>query len=366
LSETKQKANLVIQTAFLGDLLLSIPLLKKIKLQSPLPLILVCRNGVGDILLRTGLVDQVFEIKKGDKATYSKALENLKNFELDHVYVPHQSTRTHLFVSKLKAKTKIGFSNWWNFLVFDQRIERNKKLPDAIRQLSLASLEDKDLALKISDYEKTNRAFKLREDSKMSDPPTWASMSIREKLLDDKSTWSRFLERSGLSAHREKKWVLIFPGSVWATKKWTEEGFMDVAKKMQASGYEILLMGASDEKELCARIQAQVPGSHLLAGETSIYESALIISRAALAIGNDSASMHLASAAETPLVSIFGPTVIEFGYRPWSERAYLVQNTEISCRPCGPHGHRECPIGTHACMKQITSQKVLEVAQKAF
>lgn len=345
-------------------MLLSIPLLKRIRLKSDNSLALVCRQGVGDFFLKTGLVDHIFEIKKGDGQSYKKIISELNSLNLAEVFVPHQSLRTHFFISNLRAQKKIGYASWWNFLFFDQRIKRDKTLPDAIRQLSLLSGQDQDLAKLISEYKSAGQAYVVNSKNQMSAPPSWASMSMKEKLIEDKSTWSRWLEKSGLSAYREKPWVSFFPGSVWNTKRWTEEGFIELAKNIQNLGHQVLLMGAPEESDLCKRIHFAVPGSHMLAGQTSIYESALVLAHCALVVGNDSASMHLASAAEAPLVAVFGPTVVEFGYRPWSQQAYLAQNNQVSCRPCGPHGHHKCPIGTHACMKDLSAQKVLEVTQE--
>jgi heptosyltransferase-2 len=55
--------------------------------------------------------------------------------------------------------------------------------------------------------------------------------------------------------------------------------------------------------------------------------------------------------------------VIEFGYRPWQNQTFIMQDSGLACRPCGPHGHRQCPLGTHACMKNITAEKVFQLAQ---
>jgi len=73
--------------------------------------------------------------------------------------------------------------------------------------------------------------------------------------------------------------------------------------------------------------------------------------------------MHLGSTAGTPTVSIFGPTILEFGYRPWNARAEIVQ-IDLSCRPCGKHGAKKCPLGTHACMKGISSRVVITAADR--
>ncbi len=355
--------NVVIQTAFLGDLLLSIPLLKRIRSLSDEPLALVCRHGLGDFFLKVGLVDQVFEIQKGEAKTYEKAANDLNQLDLKTIFVPHQSLRTHLFLSQLKAVNKVGFSSWWNHFFLTVRIKKDLALPEAIRLQSLLIQSDPGLAPLIKKYKHTRGAYKVTEGL-LSAPPPWSAMGLKDKFLDDKSTWARFLERRGLSARRGKPWVLIFPGSVWATKRWTAQGFGEVSRKLLERGFEVFLMGAPNEERLCEEVAAMAPGSYMLAGQTTIYESALMLARAALVIGNDSASMHLAACAETPLISLFGPTVIEFGFRPWSDQAYLVQRSGLPCRPCGPHGHQECPLTTHRCMKEISSESVLALVKK--
>ena len=355
--------NLVIQTAFLGDLLLSIPLLKRIKASHQEPLALVCRHGLGEFFLKTKLVDSVFEIQKGDSKSYQKVAAELNLLDLKNIYVPHQSLRTHLFISKLKSANKVGFATWWNRFFLTDRIKRDSSLPDAIRQQSLLQNSDRELKNLIKNYKISENPYQITQ-SLLSKPPAWSSMSLKNQVIEDKSTWARFLERRGLSAKRDKPWVLIFPGSVWATKRWTVDGFGDLAKKLIEKNYEVFLMGAPNEERLCKEVAALAPGTYILAGQTTIYESAMMLARAALVIGNDSASMHLATCTETPLISVFGPTVIEFGYRPWSAESYIVQQSDLACRPCGPHGHRECPIKTHACMKGIQSRTVLALANQ--
>ena len=100
-------ANVFIQTAFLGDLLLSIPLMKKIKeLWPDQKLILVCRKGIGEFFAKTGIVDEVFEIKKGDGESYRRVLESLKSTSVNKVISPHESLRTAFFVRQIKAQEK--------------------------------------------------------------------------------------------------------------------------------------------------------------------------------------------------------------------------------------------------------------------
>jgi len=323
-------------------------------------LALVCRKGLGDFFLQTKLVDHVYEIKKGDKESYRKILQDLKNVE--RIISPHQSLRTGFFCKQIQAKEKISYSSWWNFLIFSKRISRNKNLPDPLRQLSLLCEDDESLRSLIENYLKRETPYKTQGHGKLSEPPAWASMSLRSSVMANETIFKNLRDRFSLEGFSASKTVLLFPGSVWATKRWTKEGFVKTGQALQQQGYQIYLMGGPGEEELAEQVAQQIPQAVSLAGKTSIFESTQLIARSSLVIANDSASAHLASVCETPLLTIFGPTVLEFGYRPWSAQSYVVQKAELPCRPCGKHGHKVCPIKTHVCMKAISAAEVLESA----
>lgn len=353
-----------MQTAFLGDLLLSIPLFKRArKLWPEQKLFLVCRKGFGDFFKHTGLVDEIFEIKKGDRASYAKVLTQLRDHKIDHLISPHESWRTVFFCRQIRAKKKITYKKFFKSFFFDDLIERDYRLPDSLRQVSLLSNEDLDLKQKLAHYVQNGLPYQVQEQGLLTAPPDWSSMALREQFISDGKALSQIQQRCGLNELNLKKSVLIFPGSVWATKRWTESGFIEVGKALQAQGHPILVMGGPGEEELSARVAAQIPQAIFMAGKTSIYESALLIAQAALVIGNDSAASHMASMCETPLIALFGPTIIEFGYRPWSAQTYLLETRGLPCRPCGKHGHKVCPIGTHECMKKISASAVIKRAE---
>jgi heptosyltransferase II len=134
---------LVIQTAFLGDVLLSIPTLLRLKSLYPgSELTLLCRKGVGEIFRELRLADVVIELNKKDSKEFSKTFKDLKQKTFDLLICPHQSYRSAFMVAQIKAKEKIGFKEWWSKVLFTKSLERNMNLPDALRQLSLLTFID--------------------------------------------------------------------------------------------------------------------------------------------------------------------------------------------------------------------------------
>lgn len=363
MSQSGRSIRVIVQTAFLGDLLLAVPLMRKTKTLFPHEdLHLVCRKGLGDFFQKTGLVDQVHEVTKGDASSYARVQKDLQHYSILQVISPHSSFRTALFVRGLSSKRKTAFAGWWKKFFFDETIVRNAKLPDPVRQLQLLSSQDHNLAEDIHQYARSERAYRRDDDGHLSSVPLWAKVSLRAQILGEGEEWIRLSKRLSWTHFEGRPKVLLFPGSVWATKRWTEQGFIESGRRLAEQGAAVIVMGAPNEVEISQRVAAGIPGAVSWAGQTSLFESALVIAHADLVIGNDSASIHLASLCETPLIAVFGPTVIEFGFRPWSDQAWVVDKKGLSCRPCGPHGHHRCPRGTHECMRNLSSQEVSKLA----
>ncbi len=150
------------------------------------------------------------------------------------------------------------------------------------------------------------------------------------------------------------------PGAKWATKRWTEEGFVEVGKKVISElGSRVLLFGGPDEKGLCERIAESIgEGAFSVAGKTGLKEAAALIKRCNVFVSNDSGPMHIATAVGTPVVAIFGPTVQGFGFSPLGKS--VVVEKELKCRPCSLHGSESCPKGHLECMKGIAADSVFE------
>jgi heptosyltransferase-2 len=296
---------------------------------------------LGDFFLRQGLVDEILVVDKKSGPGRKAALARLWRERWNVVLVPHQSVRTALWMSRVHADEKVSFRTWWNFPFFSRRVVRPLDLPDALRQLSLMAPVDSSLAERFATDEIETLKNPIEQSPlRLVPPPEWASMQV-------------------LTPKPDGRRIYMAPGSVWATKRWSGRGYEEVARALLTRGFEVILVGSPDERELCAAIAAHVPGVQNQAGKTSLADLVSELARGTAMICNDSGAMHAAAAAGLPTVAVFGPTTLDLGFRPWNSRAVVVQKI-LSCRPCGKHGPQVCPIGTHECMQTLPAAEVLK------
>jgi heptosyltransferase-2 len=157
------------------------------------------------------------------------------------------------------------------------------------------------------------------------------------------------------------KVVAIAPGSRWFTKRWPVQYYNDLIQKLTAQHISIVLIG--DEQDRTLAIEQAETVLNLI-GRTTLLELAELLRRCDLLISNDSAPIHIASAFDTFILAIFGPTTRELGFFPWSRNSTVIENKGLACRPCGLHGGNRCPKKHFKCMLEITPQRVYEEAVK--
>lgn len=343
----KNKTILVVQTAFIGDVFLSIPFLLQIKnLYPEHQLILVCRPGLKNFFLNEKIVNEVWEIQKGDAKSYNQLVQKSCLLNIEHLFTLHRSFRSSWFSLRLKAQNKYGFNGGIRNLIFSRTAPYEKSWPDVLRQLYLLTAAGHNFLKNTQEYGKLNLKLNLKPDSKNSE----FQLAHIPKEFQFKNNF--------LDAQSKK--IALFPGSVWKTKEWTIEGYTDLAQKLIDEKYEVHIFGAAHESTLAEQIKQAVPEVFIETGKFNLYESILALKNYRLVICNDSSPSHFSAYLGIPVVAIFGPTVLDFGFRPWLNAARVVENISMDCRPCGPHGHKECPLGHHLCMKTVSSDMVFK------
>jgi heptosyltransferase-2 len=157
----------------------------------------------------------------------------------------------------------------------------------------------------------------------------------------------------------------VNPGSVWATKRWSDKGFARAIQLIKQSyDCEVLLFGGPADAAVTARIQDLCGGASVnLAGKIGLREMPAALRLCRVLITNDSAPMHMAVACGVPTVAIFCATTPALGFYPYAANSIVLEKA-LSCRPCGSHGGRRCPLGTEDCIRLISPTHVLEAVVK--
>lgn len=165
-----------------------------------------------------------------------------------------------------------------------------------------------------------------------------------------------------MSQYKTSAYITISPGSLWFTKKYPEEKWIEFISSVNDK-LNIYLLGSQEDAKLCTQIIEKATNDKCLniAGKLSFLESAVLMKDALMNFVNDSAPLHLASSVNAPVTAIFCSTVPEFGFGPLSERSFIVQTKKVlDCKPCGNHGLNKCPEGNFECALTIENEQLLE------
>jgi heptosyltransferase-2 len=157
-----------------------------------------------------------------------------------------------------------------------------------------------------------------------------------------------------------KNYIGLSPGSKHFTKCWPKEYFIELGNDLTAKGFNVAVIGGKDDISICSYVSERIKGSINLSNENDLFQTAANIKQCIAVVCNDSGLMHVTAATGTFLIAIFGSTVKEFGFVPYHATNLLLENKSLSCRPCSHIGLSECPRKHFKCMKEILPNTVLE------
>ncbi|MCG6193833.1 glycosyltransferase family 9 protein [Leptospira sp. FAT2] len=329
---------LLIQTAFLGDLILTTSFFREVKKKYPNSHLTVLVNkGTEAVLEANPHIDRLIPLdKKEFKKSFWKFfsfLFGLRKERYTLCLLPHFSFRSTLIGFASGAKVRIGYeSAGFSFLL-------TKKIPRPIRGMH----EAEKLFSLLYDKEEVSKIPKRPE-------LFWKEESVfRVRVL---------MKENGLEPGN---FVLLAPSSVWETKRMPAPKFRVLGERLaKETGKKVVLIGSKADVELCEEVGAGYAIN--LAGKTNLPELSFLVSKAALMVSNDSSPIHFASAFNIPTLAVFGATVPDFGYTPLSDSSYISEIQGLYCRPCGIHGGRVCPEGHFRCMKEQDTDKLFETS----
>ena len=334
---------LLLQTSFLGDTVLTLPLIDEIKRRFPVKkLTLLCQPASRELLQDHPGIDEIIvdDKKNADRgfAGLRAKARALQAHGFTIALTPHKSLRSALMLYWAEIPCRVGFRQSKGWFFFHKRVDRDPSRHDVERNLSILIA----FGVRVKDC---RREIELPVSAKTHE-------AVNRRL-------------TGIGIKEDDVVIGVCPGSVWPTKRWSIAGFAELIRLIkQRMACAILLFGGPEDALVVEEIQNRSGRAAInLVDRIGLRELPAAISRCALFVTNDSGPMHIAVARRIPTVAIFCATTPELGFFPYTENAIVV-GKNLSCRPCGTHGGRRCPLGHAHCIEQIQAQTVLEAAEK--
>ncbi|MES2306957.1 MAG: glycosyltransferase family 9 protein [Gemmatimonadota bacterium] len=318
---------LVIQTAFLGDVILTTPLLTALAAEFG-PVDVVTTPGAAALLESHPAVRKVVQHDKhrserGIRGVLRLA-RRLRAEGYARAYLPHRSWRSGLAAQLAGIPERIGFDSAPAHWTYTRTVHRDPNLHEVPRLLALAGAPDE------------------------------FAVSLGISYADDAAA-AAWLDLAGVP----KEFVALAPGSIWGTKRWGK--FPELAAELDIF---VVTVGGPEDRALGDTVVAAArSGGINAAGALPLRVSAALLGRARALVSNDSAPMHMAQAVGTPVVALFGPTIPAFGFAPRGPDDVVLEVIDLNCRPCSSHGPKVCPLGHHHCMTRLDVLRVLEALQ---
>ena len=320
---------LIIQTAYIGDVILATAVAEKLHLHYPDAQIdFVLRKGNEGLLQNHPFIKTVFVWDKKEnkiKNLFSISRQVGAN-KYDTVINLHRYSSSGIIAGYSGAKQIIGFDKNPLSFLFTKKIKH-------------------DIGTGKHEVERNQQLIESITDSVFARPKLYPTKENVESV----------------KKYKDHKYVCLAPTSVWFTKQYPKEKWVEFCDQLPAH-LTIYLLGAPNDSDACNWIKNNSTNKNIvnLAGKLNFLESAALMKDADMNYVNDSAPMHIASAMNAKTTAIFCSTVPSFGFGPLSDDSQIIETKEtLDCRPCGLHGHKECPKGHFKCGFTIETRELL-------
>ena len=324
---------LIIQTAFIGDVVLATALVEKLaQYYKDAQIDFLVRKGNESLLVNNPHLHETLIWNKKEKkiSNLFKILKQIRKNRYDKVITLQRFFSTGLLTALSKGRETIGF---------------NKNPLSFLFSISIKHIINNNGKVR-HEVERNNDLIKAFTDDVFNRPKLYPS-------ANDFSIVEPFCRQP---------YVTMTPGSVWFTKQYPPEKWIELINSFP-SAYKIYLLGGKENTTECENIRSSSTNNNveILSGKLSFLQSTALMKTAAMNYVNDSAPLHFASAVNAPVTAVFCSTIPAFGFTPLSDVSFIVETTEaLSCRPCGLHGKKECPEKHFKCAWGINTDQLLK------
>lgn len=310
------KKILIIRFSSIGDIVLTTPVVRCLKLQTGAEIHFLTKRPFKGILENNPYITKVHTLEKEVK----EVIDELKREDFDHIIDLHNNIRSAQTKRSLGKPSssfkKLNFKKW---LLVNFKID---KMP-------AAHVVDR--------YMDTVSSLNVVNDNKGLDYfiPSGDEVLITS-LPDSHQTYIGFVI-----------------GAKHFTKQLPVEKIISICKKLNQP---IILLGGKEDSERAIQIEKAVgPLIFNACGKYNLNQSASLVRQARKIITHDTGLMHIAAAFKKEIISVWGNTVPAFGFTPYlpAPNSKIVEVKGLSCRPCSKIGYDKCPKGHFKCMKNI-------------
>jgi heptosyltransferase-2 len=329
---------LILQTAFLGDVVLTTPLFRALKRAFPQArLTLLTTPEARPLVEEDPHLDAILTYDKKGKEPMRRVIGKIRAGRFDALVSAHRSYRSSLLALFSGIPVRVGYAQSGFSWAYNRRVDRRMEFHEVDRILALLP----ELGVEPEPGDRVlNAGFTDKEAAQVAEVLREAGVEEGERLIG------------------------LCPGSVWATKRWMPEGFAAVGRHFLEKGYRPVIVGGPDDRAVAEEVARLVgPQAVNTAGRTPLKVLAAWVDRFDVFVSNDSAPLHVAAARGTPTVAVFGATVRSLGFYPFHARSRVVE-VDLPCRPCGLHGGKSCPEGHFRCMGDIRPEAVIAACEE--
>lgn len=325
------KKFLVIQTASIGDVILATAVGEKLHSYYPDSQIdMMIKKGYESLFAKHPYINKVLSWDKKNHK-YRNLFALLKEVRLqryDLIINVQRYAATGFLTVFGKAKATAGFDKNPFSIFFTRRVKHHIGVPG------------------LHEVDRNNKLIEHITDTKPMRPALYPSEEVFKNV----------------SRYKSERYICVAPCSLWFTKQFPEDRWVEFLSHVPDS-LRVYLLGGKDDVELCSRLMSRLPSKNVvsLAGMLNLLESAALMCDAAMNFVNDSSPMHLASSQNAPTTAIYCSTVADFGFGPLSEDSVVVEERRhLECRPCGLHGYKQCPKQHFDCAYLIDIKELID------
>jgi len=334
---------LVIQTAFIGDVVLATAIIEKLHAHFPDARIdFLVRKGNEALLAGHPFLHEVliWDKRQGKLKNLWNMGRRIRREHYDKVINVQRFAATGLLTAFSGAGETIGFDKNPLSRFF------TKSIPHIVSAPALSLSSSTTSRAPLHEVDRNQQLIKEFTDAHPARPRLYPSQADYDKVR---------------SYQTPQPYITVSPASVWFTKQYPKEKWAAFINKLPPQ-HTVYLLGAPSDHELCVDIVTAAPGKKVidLSGQLSFLQSAALMTGAVMNYVNDSAPMHFASAVNAPVTAVYCSTIPAFGFGPLSDRKFIVEIKEpLDCRPCGLHGYKACPRGHFHCAWHIADEQLL-------